>query len=230
MNWSCSPAKASWMSRNFEKAAGINCGIRADRIMQIESGAPEAPWDAPGNAPGVPGGFLGERVGWEPPACYKSLQCPPSSLTAPDRNCCVVTQTCSPMPLGFETLSSLRRDSAGVDDAGGISAISRWLSEARAIPPVTRFHIPCTLARVPATYPHASTPCRGAIHITLCSGGVAALNHRLMAENPPGFVRWPVYHRVRIQFRRDDSRPSITGAKPRVWNRSTSSNPSAIGL
>ena len=102
MNWSCSPAKASWMSRNFEKAAGINCGIRADRIMQIESGAREAPWDAPGNAPGVPGGFLGERVGWETPACYKSLQCPPSSLTGPGRNCCVVTQTCSPMPLGFE--------------------------------------------------------------------------------------------------------------------------------
>ena len=51
-----------------------------------------------------------------------------------------------------------------------------------------------------------------------------------MAENPPGFVRWPVYHRVRIQFRRDDSRPSITGAKPRVWNGSAPSNPSRIGL
>jgi len=50
-----------------------------------------------------------------------------------------------------------------------------------------------------------------------------------MAENPPGFVRWPVYHRVRIQFRRDDSRHSITGVKPRVWNGFTPSNPSGIG-
>ena len=40
------------------------------------------------------------------------------------------------MPLGFDTLSYLQSDSARVDDAGGISAISRWLSEARAIPPV----------------------------------------------------------------------------------------------
>ena len=98
---------------------------------------------------------------------------------------------CEISGLALHTLSSPPNDSAGVQDArvqdaGGIPAISRWLSETRATPPVTRFHIPCTLARVPATSPHAGTPCRGAIHITLQSGGVASLDHRLQARVPPG--------------------------------------------
>ena len=63
-------------------------------------------------------------------------------------------RTFCPMPLGFDTLPSLQSDLARVDDAGGISAISRWLSEARAIPPVTRFRVPCTRAGVPAFPSH----------------------------------------------------------------------------
>ena len=74
--------------------------------------------------------------------------------------------------------------------AEGLKAISRWLSEERATPPV--------LAKRPNASPGDASKLRwqggmswlaslqDADVLHTLSGGIASLNHRLMAENPSG--------------------------------------------
>ena len=72
------------------------------------------------------------------------------------------------------------------EQAGGLPASSRWLSEVRATPPVTGFLLLCILKGCQPIYALLSLASfRDALFFNLFSGGVASLNHRLQALMPP---------------------------------------------
>jgi hypothetical protein len=79
--------------------------------------------------------------------------------------------------------AGMKRTFGAAFDAKGVTDISRWLSE--ATPPVREgfnFRTPAGVQASAKLY----HPCRGEWTLRLFTGGIASLDHRLMASIPMG--------------------------------------------